>query len=356
MLVYLFVLTVLFMIALIKTKPDKILPDESRATAKTPPFFVFLLLSFIYFIMILKQPAVGDYRQYALHFLSSVYRPMDKFLNIMEEPAFYVLTKFMTNYTLSTFWYFAVTSAVICISVGIFINRYSDNKKYAIYFYYTIGLFAFTMAGLRQSLAMSVCLFAHEAIRKRKPLRFLLLVCLAFLFHKSAVFFLPAYLLAKIRWKTMNVLGIVAVYGFISITFNSLYQYIADWLDYSYGIEGTGNGGIFLAILLIISALAIIYKNKLLLKNPDNLIFINLHFGVLALWLFRMFTRTVERPAFYYLYSTIILLDKILDLQADNETEATNQKILVISSLFLFALFFLYRTARDRNLIPYIFI
>jgi hypothetical protein len=356
MLVYLFVLTVLFLFAFLKTKPEKLLIDKKGAAVRTSCFFVLIPMTFIYFVMILKQPTLGDYRQYAIHFLNSVYRPMDQFLNIMEEPAFYVLTKLMTNYTISTFWYFAVTSAVICISVGVFINRYGDNKKYAIYFYYTIGLFAFTMAGLRQSLAMCVCLFAHETIRKRKPLRFLLLVCLAFLFHKSAVFFLPAYLLGKIRWKTINVIGIVAVYAFISITFNSLYQYIADWLDYSYGIEGTGNGGIFLVILLIISALAIIYKNKLLLKNPDNLIFINLHFGVLALWFFRMFTRTVERPAFYYLFSTIILLDKILDLQADNETEATNQKILVISSLFLFALFFLYRTARDRNLIPYIFI
>lgn len=356
MVVYLFVLTVIFLFALIQQKPEKLLVVKTGRAVRTNSFFLILSMALIYLIMILKLPAVGDYRQYALNFLYSIYKPMDRYLDIMKEPAFYVLTKLLTNYTLNTFWYFAITSAVICISTGIFINRYGDNKKYAIYFYFTIGLFAFTMAGLRQSLAMSICLFAHEAIRKRKLLRFLILVGLAFLFHKSAIFFLPAYFLAKIKWKPMNLLAMTAVYGLISFSFNALYNYIRDWLDYNYGIEDTGNGGIFLTILLIISVLAILYKNKLLLKDPNNLMFINLHFGVIALWLFRMFTRTVERPAFYYMYSTIILLDKILELQAENETEATNQKILIVSSLFLFALFFIYRTARDRNLIPYIFI
>ena len=79
----------------------------------------------------------------------------------------------------------------------------------------------------------------------------------------------------------------------------------------------------------------------------------NMHFVVIMMWLFRMFTRTAERPTFYYLYASIILLDRILDLKMEGEEEKA-RKILVLSSIFFFGLFFLYRTLRDRDLIPYI--
>lgn len=81
-----------------------------------------------------------------------------------------------------------------------------------------------------------------------------------------------------------------------------------------------------------------------------------MHFAVILLWIFRMFTRTAERPTFYYLYASVILLDRILSLKSEKDEEERTRKLLVLLSVLLFGVFFLYRTIRDGNLVPYTWI
>lgn len=359
MIVYLCILTFLFLATLINNRGQMVWDSVKNQYAgpQKHSAVLFISVTLVYFLMALKSPVSGDYSQYAVHFINSEYRTVADMANNKGEQGFHALTKFINTFTGNPSWYFAITSAIICISLFHFIRKHADNQKYALYFYFTIGLFAFSLAGLRQALAMSICLFAYDAIKEKKLLKFFIIVLIAFFFHKSAVFFLPAYFIARFKWKKESVFLVTLLYGIILVFFNSLYYSIATWLNYdNYSIESTGNGGIFLIILLVISALCLIYKDKLLLKDSSNIIFINLHLTVLAMWVFRMFTRTVERPAFYYLYATIIVLDKIFSLQLDTEEENNTLKILILSALILFGLFFMYRLMRDRNLIPYVFI
>ena len=360
MIVYLCVLIILFLVAFINNRNQITSINSSKksyAVKKNNSEKLFFLVTLIYLLMALKSYVTGDYSRYAINFINATYKSITDMASIKGEIGFHTFTKIITYITSNVRWYFAITSAFICISLGIFIQKNADNKIYSLFFYYTIGLFAFSLAGLRQALAMSICLFAFKAIKDKKCIKFILIVGFAFLFHKSAAFFLLAYPIARFKWKRNNILIVAALYGIVCVFFKKLYSAIAQWLGYdNYGIESTGNGGIFLVVLIVIGILCLIYKNKLILKNSQNIIFINLHFAVLAIWIFRLFTRTVERPAYYYLYATIIILDKILSLQFDSYTEESTQKIVLITSLILFGLFFVYRLSRDLNLIPYIFI
>jgi hypothetical protein len=329
---------------------------NTRMDSNKEKAYLFAGVFSIFLLMALKEPITGDYSRYATHFMTIMFKSLKGQSTLLSEPGFFTLNRIIRSITNETFYFFAITSGIICFSVGRFIYKFADNKRYAIFFYYTIGLFAFSMAGLRQTLAMSICLFSYTAIKKRKIFRFVLLIFIAFLFHRSAVFFFPAFFIANIKWKFHTLFGVLSIYSVVCIFFNRIYEYIVGWLDYDYGIESTGNGGIFLIILLIISVLALIYRKRLLELDSNNIIFINLHFTVLALWIFRMFTRTVERPSYYYLFASIILLDKILSLQSDREDDVITRKILVLLSLLFFGLFFIYRLLRNGNLLPYIFI
>ncbi|SHO45665.1 EpsG family protein [Anaerocolumna xylanovorans] len=352
MLPYISVLVILGVLALLTISETKYSEDGILMGKKSPVLLISCLL--IYLLMILKSPVTGDYSRYADNFFNSTKYSFRFYLERKKEAGFYMFTKLLSEINLSTFFYFLVTSSIICICLFFFLKRYAYNKKYAIYFYYTIGLFAFSLAGLRQTLAMSLCLLAYEPIRKRKPLQFLLIVGAAFLFHKSAVFFLPAYFLGRIPWKAKYHIPILLGYGLTGILFDRLYSMVAAWMDYDYGIESTGNGSIFLIILLIIGFLGVIYRKELTELDKDSLLFLNMHFAAILLWLFRLFTRTAERPAFYYLYASIILLDRILSLKAkDNDKEIT-RKCILLFSLALFGVFFIYRMLRDNNLIPYV--
>jgi hypothetical protein len=333
-------------------KPDN---NQKSITSNNVSVLFFSCFS-IYLIMVLKASLTGDYSRYADNFYNSVNKTIQFYWERRIDPGFYIFTKIIGEIHYSSVFYFAVTSAIICISLFIFIKRYGDYKRYAIYFYLTIGLFAFTLAGLRQALAMSVSLFAYEAARKKKLISFLILIAIAYPFHKSALLFIPAYFIAQVPWKKKYHLVLLAVYGAIGLSFTRLHSIIADWLGYDYSIEQTGNGGIFLLILLIIGFLGIIYRKELFERYDDSLLFLNMHMAVILIWLLRMFTRTVERPAMYYLYASIILMDRILSLKSENEEKENTRKVIVFLSVVFFGFLFIYRTLRDGNLVPYVWI
>jgi hypothetical protein len=354
MIVYGSVLAILAASALIQiNKPEN---STGHQAGKENNLVLLFSCFSIYLLMILKAPLTGDYSRYAYNFLDSANKSLQFYWEREMDAGFYILTKLIGELHYSLFFYFAVTSAFICLSLFFFLKRYACNKKYAVYFYYTIGLFAFTMAGLRQALAMSVCLFAYEAAKKRKIIVFLIFVGTAFLLHKSAIFFLPAFFVGWVPWKRKYHLVILAMYATAGLLFQKLYAWITDWMNYNYTIESTGNGGIFLLILLIIGFLGIVYRQRLMAADKDNLFFLNMHFVVIMLWTFRMFTRTAERPTFYYLYASVILLDRIFSLKSEGAEEARTRKILVLLSVLFFGIFFLYRTLRDVNLVPYLWI
>ncbi|MFV0342994.1 MAG: EpsG family protein [Anaerocolumna sp.] len=352
---YIFVLILLLLTALFNT--NKMMDQKDHSiTNKSNVICLCLGGVCIFLLMALKQPLTGDYGRYGTHFRNIMFKSLDGKTILLSEPGFFLLNRLIRSITDKTFYFFAITSSFICYSVGRYIYNNADNKKYGLYFYYCIGLFAFSMAGLRQTLAMSICLFSYSAIKDRKLLRFLIIIAFAFLFHKSAIFFMPAYFIATIKWKFTSILGAITLYSILILLFDSIYTFISRWLDYDYGIESTGNGVIFLFILLAISTLTIICRKKLLEIDGNNIIFINLHFAVLALWIFRLFTRTVERPSFFYLYASIILLDKILSIPPVRDKDKTTRKFLVVAALLFFAILFIYRLFRDGNLLPYIII
>ncbi len=354
MIVYGSLLAVLAASALIRINKQE---DNTACRAgKENNTTLFLSCLSIYLLMILKAPLTGDYSRYAYNFLDTANKSLQFYWERGTEAGFYILTKLIGDLHYSVFFYFAVTSAFLCLSLFFFLKRFAVNKKYAVYFYYTIGLFAFSLAGLRQALAMSVCLFAYESARKRKAIPFLLLVGAAFFLHKSALFFLPAFFVGQVPWKKKYHLLILTAYAIVGIFFQRLYAWITDWMNYDYSIESTGNGGIFLLILLVIAFLGVVYRQRLMDANPDSLFFLNMHFAVILLWIFRMFTRTAERPTFYYLYASVILLDRILSLKSEKDEEERTRKLLVLLSVLLFGVFFLYRTIRDGNLVPYTWI
>jgi hypothetical protein len=121
-------------------------------------------------------------------------------------------------------------------------------------------------------------------------------------------------------------------------------------------MSSSGNGGIFTVILLAIGALGIIYKDRLLSLDSSNLMFLNLHFALIVIWLLRFVIGTVDRPSFYYFYATIILLDKIFSLEFEDDSKSRTHKFILISALMMFGLLFVYRLIRDINLLPYILI
>lgn len=79
----------------------------------------------------------------------------------------------------------------------------------------SIGLVGFFLQGMRQSIAISICLLAVKSCKERKIFRFLFWVGVASLFHASALLFVLVYPIygLSLNWKSIGLIGLLGILG-----------------------------------------------------------------------------------------------------------------------------------------------
>jgi len=70
-----------------------------------------------------------------------------------------------------------------------FIKRYSDNFLFSIFLYFTLGTFVFTLAAIKQVLAMAILTLAFPYLEKKNWGRYYFLILLAMFVHTYAIAF-----------------------------------------------------------------------------------------------------------------------------------------------------------------------
>ena len=124
------------------------------------------------------------------------------------------------------FYKFAV-AVVFMSSLGRFVYKNSDDPFIAFLLYSGIFYNMFSLTGYRQVISVSIgVLWAYEYIKKRKFFKFLVLVLLASMIHKSTLVFIVFYFVSKKKITiTYAVTAIVAIIGMI-VCRNQLFEFV----------------------------------------------------------------------------------------------------------------------------------
>lgn len=105
------------------------------------------------------------------------------------------------------------------ITVGIylwFIRKYTNNIWLSVFFVITMGVYGFTLAAIKQCVAVAFCLIATDRMLNKKWIPFVLWILIASTFHPYALMYFVAPLLTFTPWskKTYIMLAAFAVAGF----------------------------------------------------------------------------------------------------------------------------------------------
>ena len=220
-----------------------------------------------------------------------------------------------------------------------------------VYFLITLGLFYFMLTGVRQNIAISICLFSVQFLLKKKYIIVTLLIALAFTFHKSSLLFLFAILLYDRKLTKLNIFLLIIGLILASTYLVALQVWANDNFEYDYGIEETGNGGIYLTIVLLMTLLSIMYyKHKGQNIGFTRFLF-NANLLTLFLWILRLQTRIAERPSYYFLGISCALYAYVYDYYKSlNQTGQIMRWGIAVVTYVLFA----YRLLSNfRSIIPY---
>jgi len=171
---------------------------------------------------------------------------------------------------------FIVTSLYIYFVVGRFIYKYSNMAWLSVFLFFTLRYFDLSMSGIRQMLAIATILLSYDFIIKKKPIKFLICIIIASLFHTAAIVFFAAYPLSKYKLNKKLVFVTTIASLIVLLLFERVLNLLI-WLfpRYSYYmnttyIHGKAKLGIFMGLLVMaIILVACEIFNKRLIPNKN---------------------------------------------------------------------------------------
>lgn len=217
---------------------------------------------------------------------------------------------FFGNYQL-----FIITlSAFFVGSFSHMVRKYSPSPITSICAYWGLIFYMLMFDALKQAVAMSILIYALDAIVERKPRKFYVLVILATLFHTPSIVFGAAYIISRLRirgsqYPAYIVLSFLVVYLYRSAIIKAMmgayrYNELADTYA-AMDVRFIGGSVIVYTLILIICYI---------LRNPDNdkdLLYTTLFkFMIVAaiLQTFCYYNNIFKRLADYYAYFSVILI------------------------------------------------
>ena len=183
---------------------------------------------------------------------------------------------------------------------------------------FILGFFAFFVAGIRQTAALSIVLLSYKYLRNNKLVSFLICIGFAYLLHKSSLIFIIAYLIRFFSAKRQYfVIVCFAILSFIIIrsgTMNSFSNlYFNDTYDRYFNTSYESSQNLSAFYIQTILLLFCFLKRKALSTKDDqfSLLFtlasVGLIFQAMAGQLAEM-----SRMSFYFCIFQIILFPKVM--------------------------------------------
>ncbi len=270
----------------------------------------------------------------------------------------WVLSQFFANGQ----WLLFFSGMFMSIAVCSFIYKNCRNPMLALVVFNCLGLFNFMVQGLRQAIAMCICLWALELCKQRRFVKFLFLIALACTFHASALVFIPVYFICFKNFSKKNVVFFSLSLGIAIVCVPTLMNLVNLVIKDSYSVgNGSDSGGI-VAILIYIAILVFALLSRSNHEKNFPLFFCMAIAGLTCMILRRTTNGIIERISFYYAFSQMVLVSNSIPILSRHALQTPSRAFkeannVMIISLLIFALCFgvaVYK-ASYSVLIPYLF-
>lgn len=255
------------------------------------------------------------------------------------EHGFLIYMKACAMFIKNAQWFFVLSATFMFIPLGIVIYRYSTSVLQSALMFVGFSFFSFYTTGFRQTLAISICFLAFLCIENRKCFKFILLVLLAMTFHKSAIVFLPAYWISRLKSNNFN-LSIYALSGTVLVGAMPIFAtWFNEYGDYDYVVQSTSGGIPTFLCIVMVTVLMYCERYNLVVDKSTNLKLYNFQFVTIIFWIARFNNIMAERLSLYYFVYIIILLPNIYSsLKLNSNRRVCFGIICIVMIIFLYKL------------------
>ena len=319
------------------------LNKSSQFKISTKSYMILCSLALI-FIMGLRSKYTGTadtYHYTLLYEAAKEYSTLGEYLNkidifndvfIFSEAGFHIYTWIAAKIFSGTQGFLLLTATIIVGATAKFIYENSEDPAVSWVVFICLGSMTFAMNGMRQALAMSICLLSYRYVKEKKLVRFLLTVFLAVLFHKSAMVFALVYLMRNMKFNFKSFAWItlgIGVFLASAQRFAFLYDSITGE-DYA-SAESFESGGIITILIYVIAIVGLLISYRQL---QDTERFLPLVFTIVGLFIYLgrfISTQIYERVSYYFAYFLILGFPIILNDMKPNIRQSVRIIFMVVS-------------------------
>lgn len=307
------------------------------------------VVAYLFLISAMKSIAAnGDLTMYSRTFERMASFSYQELMDLwyedrLKDGVFYVVAKAFCDLGFSDYVWMGFISLTFAVGVGWFIYRNSAKPLLSLMLLITLEYFRFTLSGLRQTMALAIIIgLSYEFMLSRKPIKFVLSVLLASLFHSSAILFLPAYIVCtwKLGWKQLALLGGLSVTYFLFP--NAVRHFLAE-IAWSSSVARYAQSQVALTwsgviIQLCILAFCLLFRNETFLDEHQKWrkidAFINCMIVGLCLQILATMIAEAFRLAYYY---NICCIAVVSNEVVENKRQENHSTMYIIIGLCLVA-------------------
>ena len=276
--------------------------------------YLILVMLSLWILIGMRNVLYGrDTLGYVMDFKSSTTLDLSQSVEPGYKMLCFIIRLFTDNYHV----YLMVTSLSMIIGMYRILKRYLSNSYEivaAISIYVLLGILAFNMAAIRQTLALSLALFAFIYADEGKWKRFIFCIGIAFLFHNSSFVLLLLYPLKYIDAKWYGLAGVACLFlvGVVApgavIPFLQSHMPIEDrFSQYGTIYESSQNyTGFMLQLILVL--IAYVRRDYIRMPVMTKNLFFNVSYIGLAIQSLTISLAELYRLSFYFCVFDIILV------------------------------------------------
>ena len=276
---------------------------------------------------------LGSYTRLSSYTWQEIFN-LKSFLNY--EKGYIVFNKLISM--ISSNQQFLLVACAFCSLLPVFYVTYkkSNAPVFSIYIYMALPSFLMLFSGLRQSLAIGICFLALMYVQERKPIKFLLAVLLASLFHSTAWIFIFAYPIYHIRIGRPVRFGTIAALPVIYVFRETIFNIVSKLFRQNATSDNNGAITLFLVFSLVYAFCTLLAGRS---KEENGLM--NLFFVACCVQALGGLYSTAIRVGYYFMQALVLLLP-LISARTSDAKQAFVMRLVIGVCFVAFGLYSLY--------------
>ena len=235
----------------------------------------------------------------------------------------------------------------------------SDSFALTFFLFITLGIYFRSFNTVRYYFVLALTLFSLRYVVKKQYVKFILLILLAALFHKSVLVVIPLYIIAnrtikKWQYVLMTVVGAAVVLGKDLIMKLALILY-PSYANTPYLQNDTGirENLPVIARCIVVLILCLVYYKTAVRDVKENRLYFNMNIMAVFLYVCCSFLPLLSRFTYYLITAQILLIPGILKRIEDPKKRKLITGIVILFGILYFIYFLRTASSEGVRVLPY---